>query len=105
MSLEKLPLEIPTQIHTFKMIPSMTTKTHQFLDFFVGKMTLSPTLLQSFEQFVSNYFCGQLDNCLYYLDWFVRDESYVVEIDMDFKVPNLLTKKSLLLVWKLLFYS
>ena len=97
---KKAPLEIPEQSHTFKMEPSILTKTQQFLEFFMGKMSVSVTLSQNFEQFVSNYFCGQLDNCLYYLDWFVKDETYVVEIDMDFKVPNLLAKKSLLLVWK-----
>lgn len=77
-------------------------KTCKFVSIFVKNISTNSTLYQYFFQFVANYYNNSINNCLYYLDWFVKDNEYMIDVNLEFKIPAILSKKSILLILKFL---
>lgn len=98
----KETLNIPTQARDHPIDGVILDKTSKFVGVFVKGLPIHSTPYQYFFHFVTNYYNNTMDNCLFYLNWFVTDTEYVLDTELDFKIPPILNKKSVLLIWKFL---
>lgn len=93
---------IPDQLSDDAIDQIILDKSTKFINIFAKNISKQSLLHQNLSGFVINYYNNSIDNCIYYLDWFVRDVEYVVETDIEFKIPPILINKSILLMVKFL---
>jgi len=99
----RIQLSIPEKITSRSAATvdaTIVTKSTRFVTLFLKNMSSQSVVYQHFYQLVISYYCNQWDCCLSYINWFVRDENYAVDIDLDFKLPPQLAHKIVVLLLK-----
>lgn len=99
-SARKDPLKIPEKPIPYPIDGTILDKVGKFVQEFAKTIPAGSIPHQNFFQFVVNYYNNTMDNCIYYIDWFVRDSEYIVNLDLDYKIPSTLNNKSILLILK-----
>jgi hypothetical protein len=93
---------IPEEVSTNKIDSIIVNKTNKFVSMFLKNISPQSVMYQNFYQYAINYFNNNISNCIYYIAWFMNDVEYVIDVDMKFKIPPILAKKSILLIIKFL---
>jgi hypothetical protein len=99
---KKDPLKIPTQPLSHPIDGQILDKVNKFTQTFAKDIPSSSPLYRNFFHFVVNYYNNTMDNCIYYLDWFVKDSDYTSDVELECKIPPILSKKSIILILKFL---
>jgi len=99
---EKNEFKIPVKPIRYDIDESVQEKANKFVSIFIKNISVTSVLYHQFSQLVLNYYNDCLDNCLHFLNWFVKDNDYAVDVTVDFKTPALLNRKSILLIYKFL---
>lgn len=93
---------IPTEVQNVKIDRDIIRKSHHLTCLLLKNISPQSVLYQQFYGFVVNYHSNHLINCFYYLNWFINDNDYMYETEIECKIPSYLTGHSILLVLKFL---
>lgn len=96
------PVSIPTSVSNCEEDIGMIQKTEQIIEIIAPYVSTSSTLHKQFQSFIINYYCDNLNNCLYLIHWFLQDNQHTINPFDEFKVPSSIAQKSLWLLWKFL---
>jgi hypothetical protein len=99
---QKDEIIVPTELIECRVDDVILDKSMKFVNIFARNISKNSLLYQNLSGFIVNYFNNSIKNCVFYLDWFVKDIEYTVETELDFKIPVILAKKSVLLIFKFL---
>ena len=96
---EKFSHSIPSKINTLNIDNQTYVKTGQIIQIIAPYLTPQSLLYEQYQSFIINYY-NDLDNCLYYIDWFIKDNQHTITHFEDLKVPIAISQKSMWLIWK-----
>jgi len=99
---EKTELIIPSSLNEISINDEMSQKTNQIIQIIAPYLSQQSLIHQQFHSFIVNYYGNDLDNCIHYINWFVKDNEYTINSFSEFKVPTTISQKSMWLIWKFL---
>jgi hypothetical protein len=99
---EKTELIIPPSLNNFDVDNEMGQKTNQIIQIIAPYLSSQSLIHQQFHSFIINYCTDDLDNCIHYIDWFVKDQKHTINAFGEFKIPVTIAQKSMWLIWKFL---
>ena len=92
-------LSIPSSVNENVLDEVFYEKISKIISIIAPTLSNQSILHKQFVLLISTYY-NDFDSCLYYLDWFVRDNDHIIGAFDEFNVPASLTHKSMWLVWK-----
>ena len=99
---DKTQLMIPDTPNQYQFDDEMTHKTGRMIQILVPYLSSHSVVYRQFHLFIMNYYVDDLDNCMYYIDWFIKHQDYTINPFEELKVPATVASKSLWLIWKFL---
>ena len=96
----KTQIIIPSTLNKCDVEDDLAKKTDRIIRIIVPYLSSESFLHQQFHSFITNYYVAELDNCIHYIDWFVKDNTHTINTFAEFKVPKTVEKKSMWLIWK-----
>lgn len=97
---KKQKLIINPNLSVYEIDIEMVIKTDKVIYLIAPYLSSESLVYQQFRSFIINYYYDDVDNCMYYIDWFIKDNEYAITPFNDFSLPAGINSKSIWLVWK-----
>ena len=100
---QKKEIKLPLSVNDLEITDRMIQKTDLIIQIVVPYLSTQSFVYAQYRSFIISYYLGDLDNCLYYIDWFVKENEHTINPFVEFKIPSAISRKSMWLIWKFLF--
>lgn len=97
---KKQKLIIQEKITIFEIDVEMIGKTDKVINLIAPYLSQESIVYQQFRSFIVNYYYDDVDNCTYYINWFISDNDYTITSFDEFSLPPSIGTKSVWLLWK-----
>lgn len=98
-SAEKIDKIIPLTTNNSQIDEQMNAKTNKIIQIIAPYLSPQSLLYEQYRLFIINYY-SDVENCLYYIHWFIKDNEHTINTFEEFKVPVTMAQKSMWLIWK-----
>ncbi len=98
-------IEIPEEVKKITIDDNIADQVHQIIQNLMPNLSKESMLYEQLYYFAINYYQGEIENCIYYIKWFLDDSDYTISPFEEFKVPSSIAQKSMWLIWKFLIYQ
>jgi hypothetical protein len=101
--LDKIEINIPKNVKHVTKVDAHANKYVKIIKSIAPEISPQSPIYSYFSSFIEYFDGNKLDICTYYLDWFVKENDYTVNVsDLNFKLPPNMKSKSIWIIWKFL---
>lgn len=97
---KKQKLMVQDKVSIFDIDVDMIGKTDKVIYLIAPYLSCESLVYQQFRCFIVNFYYDDVDNCMYYINWFLNDNDHTITPFDNFSLPPSIAIKSMWLLWK-----